>query len=150
MSDGRSIVASVLSVRRVAFAAVAAAITFAAVEMATATSCAPTPVNTPLRSFQAARFVDVVCMNTLTGEDGGGIPAVPLPQAACAPVPAGVAGAILPNHLFALVTQTLRGEVAVVDLTAEVIIDEDLGTPGIQFLPVGKQPSGIAMWRADR
>ena len=98
----------------------------------------------PSARFEAAKYIDVVCMRTLSGEDAGGIPAVPLSQANCTPVPAGVVGAILPNHLFALVTQTLRGEVAVVDLTAGVIIDEDLGSPGVNFLPVGQQPSGIA------
>ena len=113
-------------------------------EIASTTSCAAAATNNPLRSFEDARNVDVVCMSTLTGEDGGGVLPTPLPQAACTPVPAGVTGSILPNHLFALVTQVKRGEVAVVDLTAGNVIDEDLGTPGINFLPVGQIPTGIA------
>jgi hypothetical protein len=116
-----------------------------AVEMASSTtSCAAAATNNPLRSFDNARNVDVVCMQTLQKEDGGGLAPVPLPQAACTPVPIGVIGAILPNHLFALVTQGKRGEVAVVDLTAGVIVDEDLGMPGTNLLPVGQNPMGIA------
>ncbi|WP_437491648.1 hypothetical protein WME75_16020 [Sorangium sp. So ce1014] len=49
-------------------------------------------------------------------------------------------------HLYALVTQTLRGEIAVVDMTTESspILDQDTGTPGASFLPVGAQPVDIA------
>ncbi|AUX22326.1 hypothetical protein SOCEGT47_028270 [Sorangium cellulosum] len=48
-------------------------------------------------------------------------------------------------HLYALVTQTSRGEVAIVDLTTErsSILDLDPGTPGASFLPVGAQPVDI-------
>jgi hypothetical protein len=128
------------------FAAVATVLLVAGgvAELASTTSCAATVTNNPLRSFQNARDVDVVCMQTLSTEDGGGVPVQPLPQSACTPVPVGIAGAILPNHLFALVTQTTRGEVAVVDLTAGYVVDEDLGTPGTNLLPVGQSPTGIA------
>src|SRR5208283_4933723 len=44
----------------------------------------------------------------------------------------------------ALVTQTIPGEVAVVDLTAGHIVDEDPATPGVDFLVVGANPAGIA------
>ncbi|XXX81297.1 hypothetical protein WMF30_21285 [Sorangium sp. So ce134] len=48
-------------------------------------------------------------------------------------------------HLYALVTQTSRGEVAVIDMTTEEspILDQDVGTPGASFLPVGAQPVDI-------
>lgn len=48
-----------------------------------------------------------------------------------------------PRHLFALVTQTLRGEVAVVDLSAGKVVDLDSSTPGFRFIPVGKNPIDI-------
>lgn len=53
-------------------------------------------------------------------------------------------GAIKP-HLYSLVTQTVRGEVAVIDLTANIdsVIDQDTSTPGATFLPVGAQPVDI-------
>ncbi|MEO6577191.1 MAG: hypothetical protein ABIP89_25305, partial [Polyangiaceae bacterium] len=66
-------------------------------------------------------------------------------QAKCAPVPVNVDGATLPYHLFALVTQTTRGEVAVVDLTRGAVIDDDRATPGINFLPVGALPTDVAV-----
>lgn len=67
----------------------------------------------------------------------------PLPQAACGPAPIYVDGTTLENHLFAMVTQTTRGEVAIVDLTAGNVVDIDNSTPGINFLPVGKNPTDI-------
>jgi hypothetical protein len=129
-----------------AFAAIASVLVVSGgvAELASTTSCAATAANNPLRSFENARDVDVVCMQVLSGEDGGGVPVVPLPQAACTPVPSGITGSLLPNHLFALVTQQKRGEVAVVDLTGGYVVDEDLGTPGTNFLPVGQIPTGIA------
>lgn len=62
----------------------------------------------------------------------------PLPQEQCGPAPIYVDGTTLNNHLFALVTQTTRGEVAIVDLTAGNVVDIDNSTPGINFLPVRK------------
>lgn len=48
------------------------------------------------------------------------------------------------NRLLALVTQTLRGEVAVVDVTEEEVLDADPASPGFSFLPVGANPVDIA------
>ncbi len=49
-------------------------------------------------------------------------------------------------HLYALVTQPVRGEVAVIDLTSDDtgLIDEDPATPGTGFLPIGASPTAIA------
>ncbi len=112
-------------------------------------SCAATPPNTPIRSFEGAQKVAVVCLRV---NDTFGVPLLPtlppfgpVPQGECAPVPSGTNGATLPNHLFALVTQTVRGEVAVVDLTGGGIVDEDRSTPGINFIPVGSNPTDIVV-----
>jgi hypothetical protein len=48
------------------------------------------------------------------------------------------------RHTFALVTQTLRGEVAAIDLTEEEVVDEDPSVPGTEFLQVGANPTAIA------
>ncbi len=45
--------------------------------------------------------------------------------------------------LFALVTQTQRGEVAVVDLSATTVVDNDPWVPGATFLPGGENPVDI-------
>jgi hypothetical protein len=56
------------------------------------------------------------------------------------------AGTTTVPHLYALVTQTTRGEVALVDTTAASgnIVDEEPGVPGANFLPIGAQPTDIA------
>ena len=48
-------------------------------------------------------------------------------------------------HLYALVTQTTRGEVAVIDTTAmnNSVLDQDPNVPGANFLPIGAQPVDI-------
>jgi hypothetical protein len=47
------------------------------------------------------------------------------------------------RHTIALVTQEQRGEVAAVDLHAQVVLDEDPSIPGTEFLPVGAMPTAI-------
>lgn len=51
---------------------------------------------------------------------------------------------VLP-HLYALVTQTTRGEVAVIDTTSNnnSVLDQDPSVPGANFLPIGAQPVDI-------
>jgi hypothetical protein len=59
---------------------------------------------------------------------------------------AGSGGSPSIPHLYGLVTQTYRGEVAVVDLTTQGgdwLIDQNPAIPGPNFLPVGGQPTGI-------
>ncbi|HMJ51478.1 MAG TPA: hypothetical protein VK540_05360 [Polyangiaceae bacterium] len=46
-------------------------------------------------------------------------------------------------HVIALVTQTARGEIAVVDVTAQNVVDTDRSIPGYNFLPVGAMPTDI-------
>ncbi len=109
------------------------------------TSCTTTPTAVPVRTFERAQKVDVVCMQVLNLTDGTLIKPTPQPQSRCAPVPAGVDGTYLPYHLFALVTQLGRGEVAVVDLTQGTVVDIDQATPGFNFHVVGKNPTDIAV-----
>ncbi len=101
--------------------------------------CSQAPTSVPVRTFERAQRVDVICLRVF-GQDSP----EPLRQEACAPVPPDVNGGSLDNQLFALVTQTSRGEVAVVDLSAGALIDQKLGIPGINFLPVGALPTDIA------
>jgi hypothetical protein len=115
-------------------------------------SCAQTPTNVPVQTMEQPKDVAVVCMQVFATEPdpvtGALTPIPPVParqQSFCAPVPANTTGAALPYHLFALVTQTTRGELAVVDLTAGIVVDEDLGTPGINFLPVGRLPTDVTV-----
>ncbi|HVW25966.1 MAG TPA: hypothetical protein VHC69_11400 [Polyangiaceae bacterium] len=47
------------------------------------------------------------------------------------------------RHAFSMVTQTTRGEVALVDLTLELVSDSEPTIPGYNFVTVGAQPTGI-------
>ncbi len=130
--------------RRIAFASVLGG----ALVAAGLASCQQAPPNVPLRTFERAQRVEVVCMKVRRGGEGDDafdrIPPEPVRQEYCAPVPPGRDGTFLPYHLYALVTQTLRGEVAVVDITASTVVDTSRAIPGINFLPVGRTPTDIA------
>ncbi len=116
-------------------------------------SCSQTPTNVPVRTFEQAQRVDFVCM-AVNDANGNPLPAPqlqPLPQGNCSPVPslAGLtsqySSATFPNHLYAVVTQTTPGTLAVVDLTNQGVVDEDNATPGINFIPVGQQPTDVVV-----
>jgi hypothetical protein len=113
-----------------------------------ASSCNQSPANVQIRSFQQAQKADIVCLN-VNNPDGTGTPLPadmikPLRQDECANLPNTLdAGASLPNHLIALVTQTTRGELAAVDLTAGNVVDEDPSTPAVNFIPVGPVPTDV-------
>jgi hypothetical protein len=112
-------------------------------------SCAQTPTTVPVRTFELADKVDVVCMQ-VNDDNGNALQTpVPVPEDNCAPVAAGVNGAPLPFHLFAAVTQLARGELAIVDLTAGNVVDQDRTTPGIQFIPVGTIPTDVTVMAPD-
>jgi hypothetical protein len=102
-------------------------------------ACSQTPTSVPIRTFERAQKVDVICLRVY----GDNAPEA-LKQEACAPVPPNVNGGDFNNQLFALVTQTTRGEVAVVNLSSGIIEDQRHVTPGINFLPVGSNPTDIA------
>jgi hypothetical protein len=115
---------------------------------ATEWSCSQTPTNVPIRTFEGAQKVAVVCLQVLT-TNGQALPpgqgAIPVPENNCAPVASGVAPGMLPFHLIAAVTQTTRGELAIVDLTGGYVVDEDQSTPGTNFIPVGTNPTDVAI-----
>lgn len=102
-------------------------------------ACSQEPTSVAIRTFERAQRVDTICLRLF----GPGAPA-PLPPEACAPVPPDVNGINLDNQLFALVTQTSRGEIAVVDLSAGEVVDRSKAVPGINFLPVGAIPTDVA------
>lgn len=111
---------------------------------ALAASCQPAPTNVPLRTFEGARRMDFLCMHVKDETSGVDVAPTPVPLETCAPTPPNTDGTTLPYHLYALVTQSLRGELAVVDLTAQRVVDQDRENPGVNFLPVGKLPVDVA------
>lgn len=119
-----------------------------------ATACQPAPISSLVHSLVSSGRVSFVCLD----RPGLGADKVHLPLSACngAQVSsngeylymddAGTvdAGVEVP-HLYALVTQTLTGEVAVVDTTSYTtsVLDNDPRKPGANLLPVGAQPIDI-------
>lgn len=110
-------------------------------------ACSQTPTSVPVRTFERAQRMDVVCMQLYDADGNGFLRArEPLgrPQAECAPVSSNLSGADFQKQLFALVTQSTRGEIAVVDLSAGILIDQNRAVPGINFIPVGALPTDVA------
>jgi hypothetical protein len=116
-------------------------------------ACSEAPTAVAVRTFERAQRMDVVCLKLYdftkpANPDGtySVFPDGPHPgrPEECAPVPPGIDGAGLDNQLFALVTQTARGELAAVDLSSGIIHDQRLAVPGINFIPVGAFPTDVA------
>ncbi len=104
--------------------------------------CSQTPTTVPVRTFERASRMAAVCMNVFPAT--AGLFPLPLSPDNCYPKPVGLDdGSKLPNQLFAVVTQTARGEVAVVNITGEGLVDQSLVTPGFNFLPVGAFPTDV-------
>lgn len=86
----------------------------------------PGPGASALRPLEDCNATTVLAINDYITEVDGG-PGKELP------------------HLYALVTQTTRGEVAVIDTTSvnNYVLDQDPSVPGANFLPIGAQPVDI-------
>ena len=113
---------------------------------ALATSCQQTPTNAPLRTFDRAQKMDLVCLR-IYDDNGNAIVPVPQQVSACGPVSFDTYGKPTTGsafHLYALVTQSLRGEIAVADLTGGFVVDQNHAVPGVNFLQVGTLPTDVA------
>jgi hypothetical protein len=94
-------------------------------------ACAQKPQAVTLRSLEASGRVSFLCLGENFGpRDIGDCPDKSVTDGEG-------------RHLLSMVTQTTRGEVAVVDLAAGAVVDEDPAIPGFNFLPVGAQPTSI-------
>jgi hypothetical protein len=108
-------------------------------------SCSSTPTPVPIRTFERPQKLAVVCLGVNVPDGAPATEVTPLPLAACPPVPPTIIGAPFQNHIIALVTQQTRGQLAAVDLTAGHVVDEDLSTPGTNFIPVGASPTDVVV-----
>ena len=113
-------------------------------------ACSQTPTSVPVRTFERAQRMDVACLRLY---DPGPDDArdqfqkrepIGRPQSECQPTPSTLEGEAFDKQLFAFVTQTTRGELAVVDLSAGRLVDQSRATPGINFIPVGALPTDVA------
>lgn len=103
--------------------------------------CTEEPTELPLRSLQSSGPVAFVCLGAPTADSAD----FALALSSCTSSRADQLDDYAIPHLYALVTQTQQGEVAVVDLTTEsdAVVDEDPTVPGANFLPVGALPTDI-------
>lgn len=131
-----------------ALGALAAALGLALV--AAQPACSQTPPNTPVRTFERPERIDFVCMRIRDGFQGPYLlDYQPQPLSRCTPLSAEEAADedsrdLREYHLYGLVTQTSRGEVAVADLTGGYVVDHDREAPSINFLTVGALPRDLA------
>jgi hypothetical protein len=121
----------------------------AAVAPAAGAGCTQQAQQVAVRSLERSGRASFVC---LAAPNTSPTPALPLERCSAATATSiddfgqdATTGATTIPHLYALVTQTVRGEVALVDTSASVgnVIDEDPSVPGANFLPVGALPTSI-------
>lgn len=93
--------------------------------------CTNSSGEVPLRSLQAAGAVSFVCLGPAgVGKDIRECPDRSSPLS-------------LQNRMLGLVTQTLTGEVAVIDVTRGGVVDVNPSVPGFSFLAIGARPTDI-------
>ena len=110
-------------------------------------ACGQTPILTTARSFDRPGRTALVCFDVSV------TPPVAVALSRCAPVD--VATGTLPTgfDLHALVLQSRRGEIAVVDLRTNAILDTNATIPGFTFVEAGALPVDLVASRglsADR
>lgn len=88
-----------------------------------------------LQSLAGSEQVSVLCRDMTTGEGRD--------RRACPDSDDAISDGE-DRHTLALVTQKYRGEVAVVDLHSQTVLDANPLVQGKEFLPVGKDPVAIA------
>ena len=96
------------------------------------TNCQQTVTPPPLRSLAQSGALSLVCRDMTTGQ-GSDIRGCP--DSYATPTDG--------RHTLLMVTQSFRGEVAVIDMHTRVVLDEDPTVPGTEFLPVGANPVSI-------
>lgn len=139
------------------------AVVLGAAAWAVVSACNQQTINTPLRSFDRPSDVALSCVqyfpNDVTPDRPHGTYEV-RPLADCEPVRANSLAQVVqyplpvnfipplgPGNfvpfLVALVPQSARGELALVDTAQGRLVDLDPYTPGFGFLPVGKLPEHV-------
>ncbi len=125
------------------------------------TSCAPQPTVANVRSLQGTGAISFLCLGppsesnplrklddcTHLGDGERTITDFGASQGGAGGSYGGLGTDVFGEvpHLYALVTQTVRGEVAIIDLTAGSanVLDHDPSTPGDNFLQIGGSPTAI-------
>lgn len=108
-------------------------------------ACNQTVIQTPSRSFDRPTDVALTCVQ----QDPATKTVNPRPLSDCQPdnitklTISDSLGNVYPPTLYALVTNSTRGELALVDVAAERLIDLRPGVPGYGFVPIGSLPQHV-------
>jgi hypothetical protein len=103
--------------------------------------CGQDSATASLRALETSGDISVVCL----GRDADGAFTRGLDRSLC-PDYSGVFNGPDERRLFALVTQPLSGEVALVDLSQDAnhaVVDFEPSQPGYSFMPVGSDPGSL-------
>jgi hypothetical protein len=111
----------------------------AASALALATACTQNAQPVTLRSLEANGRFSFLCLGTR--DPDAAIPIYEPRSVDDCPDTSLIDGES--RHAFAMVTQTTRGEVAMVDLTGGYVVDAEPTVPGFNFFAVGANPTGI-------
>ena len=124
--------------------------------LAALAACNQNPILTPVRSFDRPSDVAITCAmyspayDPATGADIGSF--TPRPLSDCAPLASSQIPSVQDPRFpklhyypkqFALVANSARGEVALIDVPNERLRDLDFKNPGYNFIPVGRLPEAI-------
>ncbi|RYG80358.1 hypothetical protein EON77_08240, partial [bacterium] len=117
-----------------------------------AVACSTTPPEDPVRTLERADRVATLCLQVNRLLEDGQLSEplsepIPAPQDACSGINPNLErgdGEFYPYHYYALATGTLRGELAVIDMTLYKATDTDKSSPGVNFIPVGENPVDVA------
>ncbi len=110
-------------------------------------ACSQTPILTTPRSFDRPGRASLVCFDVRT------TPPTAVPLARCAPMDPSTGTLPSGHDLHAIVLQSRRGELAVVDLRTNAILDTNATIPGYTFIEAGALPVDVVSTRgvvADR
>jgi hypothetical protein len=101
--------------------------------------CTQQTTTVPVRSLERSGRASFVCLRT----NAAVAPGAQLESCFNMATPPAVTDYSTGPHVIGLVTQTTRGEVAVVDVSSQAVLDADNTIPGYNFLPIGAVPTDI-------
>jgi hypothetical protein len=105
----------------------------------TQTSCSQRPQNVPLRSLERSGKLSLLCLDLGATERVG----YPLEDCQARKLVERSDGTLSEVRLYALVNQTTRGEVVLLNIPGATVVDTNPSLPGFNFLQVGAQPVDI-------
>jgi hypothetical protein len=102
-------------------------------------SCSQTPSSVPLRSLERSGKLSLLCLDLGSPDRVG----YSLEDCQARRLVERPDGSLAEVQLYAMVNQTTRGEVVLLDIPNTAVVDTNPSSPGYNFLQVGAQPVDI-------